>query len=36
MANIALSALDDHFDQQWRQQMGDRLSTAKPQAKGMA
>ena len=22
LANIALSALDDHFDQQWQQEMG--------------
>ena len=22
LANIALSALDDHFDRQWRQEMG--------------
>ena len=24
LANIALSALDDHFDQQWQQQMGTK------------
>src|SRR5258706_16209572 len=29
LANIALSALDDHFDQQWHLQMGTRLQREK-------
>ena len=32
-ANIALSALDDHFDQLWQQQMSNKLSAAQAQAK---
>jgi RNA-directed DNA polymerase len=29
LANIALSALDDYFDQQWQQEMGNRLQREK-------
>jgi RNA-directed DNA polymerase len=29
LANIALSALDDHFDQQWHEQMGTTVQRAK-------
>jgi RNA-directed DNA polymerase len=29
LANIALSALDEHFDQQWQQEMGNRLQREK-------
>ena len=29
LANIALSALDDHFDQQWHQEMGTKAQRAK-------
>jgi RNA-directed DNA polymerase len=36
MANIALSALDDHFDQQWRQQMPTEYQRAKRRRNGMA
>ena len=34
LANIALSALDDHFDQQWHQQMGTSEQRAKRRRKG--
>ena len=34
LANIALSALDEHFDRQWRQDMGDQYQRAKRKAKG--
>ena len=36
LANIALSALDDHFDQQWRQDMGTSHQRAKAQRKAKA
>ena len=36
MLNIALSALDDHFDQQWRQQMPTEYRRAKRRRNGMA
>ncbi len=36
MANIALSALDDHFDQQWRQQMPTEYQRAKRRRNGKA
>jgi RNA-directed DNA polymerase len=36
MANIALSALDDHFDQQWRQHMPTEYQRAKRRRNGMA
>jgi RNA-directed DNA polymerase len=36
MANIALSALDDHFDQQWRQQMPAEYQRAKRRRNGKA
>ena len=31
LANIALSALDDHFDRQWHQEMGTERAAAKAQ-----
>jgi len=34
LANIALSALDDHFDQQWRQEMGTSWQREKRKKKG--
>jgi RNA-directed DNA polymerase len=34
LANIALSALDDHFDQQWHQQMGTGSQRAKRRRNG--
>jgi RNA-directed DNA polymerase len=34
LANIALSALDDHFDQQWRQDMGSEYRRAKRKRNG--
>ncbi len=34
LANIALSALDDHFDQQWHEQMGSRWQRAKRKRTG--
>lgn len=34
LANIALSVLDDHFDQQWRQQMGSEYQRAKRKRNG--
>ena len=35
LANVALSALDDHFDQQWRQNMGDGKQRRARKKKGM-
>ena len=35
LANVALSALDDHFDQQWRQNMGDDKQRRARKKKGM-
>jgi RNA-directed DNA polymerase len=35
LANIALSALDDHFAQQWHQEMGTSKQRAKRKAKGL-
>ena len=35
LANIALSALDEHFDQQWRQAMGTSYQRAKRRRKGL-
>jgi RNA-directed DNA polymerase len=35
LANIALSALDEHFDQQWHQYMGTSGQRAKRKAKGL-
>ena len=34
LANIALSALDDHFDQQWRQEMGTQWQRQKRRRHG--
>ena len=34
LANIALSALDDHFDQQWRQEMGTKQQRANRRRNG--
>jgi RNA-directed DNA polymerase len=34
LANIALSALDDHFDRQWHREMGDANQRAKRRRKG--
>lgn len=34
LANIALSALDDHFDRQWRQEMGTPYQRAKRRKNG--
>lgn len=34
LANIALSALDDHFDQQWHHEMGNANQRAKRRRKG--
>jgi RNA-directed DNA polymerase len=34
LANIALSALDDHYDQQWREQMGTEYRRAKRRRNG--
>jgi RNA-directed DNA polymerase len=36
LANIALSALDDHFDQQWHQEMGSRERRARRRRNGQA
>src|SRR5512140_2322698 len=36
LANIALSALDDHFDQEWRQHMPTSYQRAKRRRNGMA
>lgn len=36
LANIALSALDDHFDQMWRQQMSTVYQRAKRKRNGLA
>jgi RNA-directed DNA polymerase len=36
LANIALSALDDHFDQEWRQHMSTDYQRAKRKKNGMA
>jgi RNA-directed DNA polymerase len=36
LANIALSALDDHFDQQWQQQMPTEYQRAKRRRNGKA
>ena len=35
LANIALSALDEHFDQQWHQDMGTSRQRAKRKEKGL-
>jgi RNA-directed DNA polymerase len=35
LANIALSALDEHFDQQWRQEMGTHYQRAKRKRNGL-
>jgi RNA-directed DNA polymerase len=35
LANIALSALDDHFTRQWHQEMGTSKQRAKRKAKGL-
>ncbi|HYS27918.1 MAG TPA: reverse transcriptase domain-containing protein, partial [Candidatus Limnocylindria bacterium] len=35
LANIALSALDDHFDRQWHQEMGTSKQRAKRKVKGL-
>ena len=35
LANIALSALDDHFDQQWRREMGDDWQRRKRRKHGL-
>ena len=35
LANIALSALDEHFDQQWHQDMGTSRQRAKRRANGL-
>ena len=35
LANIALSALDEHFDQQWQQQMGSTWQRAKRKSHGL-
>jgi RNA-directed DNA polymerase len=34
LANIALSALDDHFDDQWRTEMADWHQRDRPDAPG--
>ena len=34
LANIALSALDDHFDRQWQQEMGTRQQRANRRRNG--
>jgi RNA-directed DNA polymerase len=34
LANIALSELDDHFDQQWRQEMGNDVQRARRRRRG--
>jgi RNA-directed DNA polymerase len=34
LANIALSSLDDYFDQQWRQEMGSDYQRAKRKRSG--
>ena len=34
LANIALSALDDHFDRQWQQEMGTQQQRAKRRRNG--
>ena len=34
LANIALSVLDDHFDQQWQHEMGDAYQRAKRRRNG--
>jgi RNA-directed DNA polymerase len=35
LANIALSTLDEHFDQQWRQEMGTNYQRAKRKRNGL-
>jgi RNA-directed DNA polymerase len=35
LANIALSTLDDHFDQQWRREMGDNWQRRKRRKRGL-
>ena len=35
LANIALSALDDHFDRQWRQEMGTARQRARRKKNGL-
>jgi len=35
LANIALSALDEHFDRQWHQEMGTGKQRANRKAKGL-
>jgi len=35
LANIALSAIDDHFDQQWHEQMGTEYQRAKRKKEGL-
>jgi RNA-directed DNA polymerase len=35
LANVALSALDDHFDQEWRQEMGDDWQRRKRRKHGL-
>jgi len=35
LANIALSALDEHFDRQWRQEMGTSYLRAKRVRNGL-
>ena len=35
LANIALSALDEHFDRQWHQDMGTSRERAKRKANGL-
>jgi RNA-directed DNA polymerase len=35
MANVALSVLDEHFDQQWRQEMGTGYQRAKRRRNGL-
>ena len=35
LANIALSGLDEHFDQQWQQEMGTKWRRAKLREYGM-
>jgi RNA-directed DNA polymerase len=36
LANIALSALDEHFDRRWREQMGSEWARKKRRRKGLA
>ena len=35
LANIALSALDEHFDRQWRQEMGTEVKRARRKKNGL-